>query len=251
MSTSTRRPLVAANWKMNGTRAANAAWVARFRAENPRCDVVVCAPFVFLSDLVDDLQGTPFGAAAQDVSAHGSGAFTGEVSAAMLVDLGVTWSIIGHSERRALHGESDAVVAAKVERALQAGVRPIVCVGETLAQREAGETLVVVRRQVDAVVARCGAAAVASGAWAYEPVWAIGTGKTASPAQAQEVHAALRAHLAGGDAVTAAQSRILYGGSVKPSNAAELFGQPDIDGGLIGGASLLAGDFAAICAATG
>jgi triosephosphate isomerase len=251
MSKSMRRPLVAANWKMNGTRAANAAWITRFRAESPPCDVVVCAPFVYLADLVDGLQGTPFAAAAQDLSERAPGAFTGEVAAAMLVDLGVTWSIIGHSERRALHGDTDPVVAAKVERALQAGVRPIVCVGETLAQREAGETLAVVRRQIDAVIARCGAAAVARGVWAYEPVWAIGTGKTASPAQAQEVHAALRAHLAAADALAAAQSRILYGGSVKPSNAAELFGQPDIDGGLIGGAALLADDFAAICAAAG
>ena len=186
---------------------------------------------------------------AQDVSEREPGAFTGDVAATMLVDVGCRWVIVGHSERRQLHGESDAVVAAKAEAALKAGLRPIVCVGETLAEREAGQTRAVVARQLDAVLDRVGAAALARGALAYEPVWAIGTGRTATPAQAQEVHSELRARVAARDPETAAALRILYGGSVKPANAAELFAQADIDGGLIGGASLVADDFAAICAA--
>jgi triosephosphate isomerase len=186
---------------------------------------------------------------AQDVSEREPGAFTGDVAATMLADVGCRWVIVGHSERRQLHGESDAVVAAKAEAALKAGLRPIVCVGETLAEREAGQTGAVVTRQLDAVLDRIGAAALARGALAYEPVWAIGTGRTATPAQAQEVHSGLRARVATRDPETAAALRILYGGSVKPANAAELFTQADIDGGLIGGASLVADDFAAICAA--
>jgi triosephosphate isomerase (TIM) len=245
-----RRKLVAANWKMNGSRAANAAWISAFRAAPaPACEVVVCAPFVYLPQLVDGLAGTTAMAGAQNLSHEGPGAFTGEVAGEMLADLGCRWAIVGHSERRALYGESSDRVAAKAARAIGLGLSPIVCVGETLAEREAGRTMEVVGAQLDAVLARCSVAQLAGGAIAYEPVWAIGTGKTATPAQAQEVHAAIRARLAAADAKAAAQARLLYGGSVKPSNAAELFGQADIDGGLIGGASLQAGDFLAICAA--
>jgi triosephosphate isomerase len=247
--TNARRYLVAANWKMNGSRAANAAWLAAFAPHRAAlaCDVVLCAPAVYVAELVTQAAGFDIGA--QDVSERAPGAFTGDIAAAMLADVGCRWVIAGHSERRQLHGETDAVVAAKAQAALAAGLRPIVCVGETLAEREAGATLDVVRRQADAVLTAVGAAGLARGALAYEPVWAIGTGRTATPAQAQEVHAALRAHVARGDPAAASALRVLYGGSVKPGNAAELMAQPDIDGGLIGGAALVAGDFAAICAA--
>ena len=242
-----RRKLVSANWKMNGSRAANAAWLAEFDGTGLPCDVVVCAPFVYLPQVLDGLRGAAAGA--QNLGAEGPGAFTGEVAGEMLLDLGCHWAIVGHSERRALYGETNEVVAAKAERAIKLGVKPIVCVGETLAEREAGRTMDVINAQLDAVLARCSVAQLLAGALAYEPVWAIGTGKTATPAQAQEVHAAIRARLAGRDASGAAQLRLLYGGSVKPNNAAELFAQPDVDGGLIGGASLVAKDFRAICAA--
>jgi triosephosphate isomerase len=245
-----RTPLVAANWKMNGSQAANAAWLLAFaeRRSKITCDVVVCAPAVYLAGMVaSSSAGIDIGA--QDVSERVPGAFTGDIAAAMLVDVGCRWVIVGHSERRQLHGESDDEVAAKAEAAFAAGLRPIVCVGESLAEREAGSTLAVVRRQLGAVMKRVGTAALARGALAYEPVWAIGTGRTATPEQAQDVHAALRAHLEDADRAAAEAVRILYGGSVKPANAAELFGRPDIDGGLIGGASLVAEDFAAICAA--
>ncbi len=246
-----RTPLVAANWKMNGSQAANAAWLHVFASRRAAftCDVVVCAPAVYLASLVPLATDHLVAIGAQDVSERAPGAFTGDIAAAMLVDVGCGWVIVGHSERRQLHGETDDIVAAKAEAALAAGLKPIVCVGESLAEREAGSTLEVVRRQLDAVIERIGPAGLARGALAYEPVWAIGTGRTATPAQAQEVHAAVRAHVAGRDAASADAVRILYGGSVKPANAAELFGQPDIDGGLIGGASLVAEDFATICAA--
>jgi triosephosphate isomerase len=245
-----RTALVAANWKMNGSRAANGGWVQGFaeRRAGLQCDVVVCAPAVYLSELAGQASTSGFELGAQDVSEHEPGAFTGDIAAGMLVDVGCRWVIVGHSERRQLHGESDEVVAGKAAAALAAGLRPIVCVGETLAEREAGRTLEVVQRQLDAVLTRVGADGLARGALAYEPVWAIGTGRTATPHQAQEVHAALRARVAEKSA-TANGLRILYGGSVKPTNAAELFGQRDIDGGLVGGASLNAGEFAAICAA--
>jgi triosephosphate isomerase len=246
-----RQPLVAANWKMNGSRAANAAWLSSFAAHRAALgwEVVVCAPAVYLDVLSKQAEGLGVAIGAQDVSERAPGAFTGDIAAGMLVDVGCRWVIVGHSERRQFHGESDATVAAKAEAAVAAGLRPIVCVGETLAEREAGATLDVVRRQLDAVLARVGSGALCGGALAYEPVWAIGTGRTATPAQAQEVHAALRAHVMARSASEAVALRILYGGSVKPANAAELFGQLDIDGGLIGGASLVAEDFAAICAA--
>jgi triosephosphate isomerase (TIM) len=242
-----RRKLVSANWKMNGSRAANSAWLAEFDGRDLGCDAVVFAPFVYLLQVIEGLRGAEAGA--QNVSAEAPGAFTGEVAGEMLLDLGCTWVIVGHSERRALYGESNEVVSAKAARALALGLKPIVCVGETLAEREAGRTQAVIDAQLDAVLARCTPAQLLGGAVAYEPVWAIGTGKTATPAQAQEVHAAIRARLAQMDATAAAQLRLLYGGSVKPANAAELFSQPDVDGGLIGGASLLAKDFRAICEA--
>ncbi|MBC8118521.1 MAG: triose-phosphate isomerase, partial [Burkholderiaceae bacterium] len=208
-----------------------------------KCEAVVCAPHVYLEQLRNTLSRDEIGA--QDLSTHQPGAYTGDIAAEMLRDIGCGWVIVGHSERRQGHGETDAVVATKAERALQAGLRPIVCIGETLQQREAGQTSAVLSAQLAAVLERVGVEALSTGALAYEPVWAIGTGRTATPEQAQDVHAALRAQVGNkGDSL-----RVLYGGSVKPANAAELFNQPDIDGGLIGGASLVAADFLAICAA--
>ena len=246
---SMRRKLVAANWKMNGSRADNARWLHAFRDALPACETVVCPPFVYLSQVAEGLAGTAAEAGAQNLSDRTAGAWTGEVAAEMLVDAGAKWVIVGHSERRAAYGEGDDLVGVKAARAFGAGLRPIVCVGETLAQREAGRTQEVVAAQLDAVLAHCTPAQLVGGAIAYEPVWAIGTGRTATPEQAQEVHAAIRARLAARDAGAADATRLLYGGSVKPGNAAELFRQPDIDGGLIGGASLVAADFLAICAA--
>ncbi len=239
------RSLVAANWKMNGSRAANEAWLNQFNARKSMlaCDVVVCAPYVYLDQLRHALSRDEIGA--QDVAQYNPGAYTGDIAAEMLKDTGCAWVIVGHSERRQWHGETDAIVAAKAERALQAELRPIVCIGETLQQREAEQTHAVLKSQLAAVLDRVGVEGLSSGALAYEPVWAIGTGRTATPEQAQEVHAALRAQIGDG----AERVRILYGGSVKPANAAELFAQPDIDGGLIGGASLVAADFVAICTA--
>ncbi len=239
------RCLVAANWKMNGSFAANKVWLNEFNARKSTlpCDVVVCAPHVYLHQLRAALDIDQIGA--QDLSQQSPGAYTGDIAAEMLNDSGCDWVIVGHSERRQWHGETDAVVAAKAERALQAGLRPIVCIGETLQQREAQQTHAVLSSQLASVLDRIGVQGLSSGALAYEPVWAIGTGRTATPEQAQEVHAALRAQIGH----TAERVRILYGGSVKPGNAAELFAQPDIDGGLIGGASLVVADFVAICAA--
>jgi triosephosphate isomerase len=244
-----RRALVAANWKMNGSLAANAAWVSEFAqgSGSLACDVVVCAPFPYLSTLPAVLGGAELGG--QDVAERKPGAYTGDVAAEMLVDVGCRWVIVGHSERRQLHTETDQIVAAKAARAIEAGLRPIVCVGETLAEREDDRTQDVVGRQLGAVLDAIGADGLTRGALAYEPVWAIGTGRNATPAQAQEVHAALRQQVGLRDRAAATKLRILYGGSVKPSNAAELLAQPDIDGGLIGGASLIARDFLAICSA--
>ena len=243
-----RRKLVVGNWKMQGNRPANAELLAGLLAARPfTADVAVCVPFVFLSETAATLAAGELRWGAQDVSAHEQGAYTGEVSAGMLAELGCRYTLVGHSERRALHSESDALVALKAQAALARGVTPVVCVGETLAEREAGQTEVVVKRQLSAVIhqlAHCAAEMVV----AYEPVWAIGTGRTASPEEAQAVHAVLRAQLqaATGHGNT---MKILYGGSVKPDNAATLFAQADIDGGLIGGASLKAADFVAICRA--
>jgi triosephosphate isomerase len=244
----TRRKLIAANWKMNGSREANAAWLAEFARERPACEAVVCAPHVYLAQVAAGLGGAA-DLGAQDLSLHEPGAFTGETAGEMLRDIGCQWVIVGHSERRATCGENDAVVAAKVKRALAVGLRPILCVGESLAERDADATLAVVERQIAAVLGTCSVAELGRGAIAYEPVWAIGTGRTATPEQAQEVHGAIRAQLARSDKNPAAALRILYGGSVKAANAAELFARPDIDGGLIGGASLNAREFRAICAA--
>ena len=209
----------------------------------------VCVPFPYLAQAQAALTGTNVAWGAQNLSEQTAGAFTGEVSASMLQDFGCRYVLVGHSERRALYGESDALVAEKFAAALAAGLHPILCVGETLTQREAGQTVEVVSGQMDAVLKRVGVAAFSGAVVAYEPVWAIGTGRTATSEQAQEVHAAIRAQLSAADASVAAGVRILYGGSVKPSNASELFAMADIDGGLIGGASLVAADFLAICRA--
>jgi len=241
-----RQKLVIGNWKMHGSLAANAALLAGIKAAPARARLAVCAPFPYLAQCQSLLAGTAVAWGAQDVSAEARGAFTGEVAASMLAEFGVSYVLVGHSERRGYHGETDAVVAAKAVRALESGIVPVVCVGETLAQREAGETEAVVGRQLDAVLAALSAEQLARVVLAYEPVWAIGTGKTASSAQAQAVHAFLRGRVAARDAGVAAGMAMLYGGSVKPDNAAELFSMPDIDGGLIGGAALKSDDFLAI-----
>jgi triosephosphate isomerase (TIM) len=249
-----RSPLVVGNWKMHGNQVGNGellkSLVAGF-AEAGSAEVAVCVPFPYLAQAQAMLAATPVGWGAQTLSEHAQGAYTGEVSAAMLKDFGCRYAIVGHSERRALYAETDAQVAAKFVAAHAAGLIPILCVGETLAQREAGETVAVVAAQLDAVLAVAGGEAFAAAVVAYEPVWAIGTGRTATPAQAQEVHAAIRAQLAGRNEGVAAGARILYGGSVKAQNAGEIFAQADIDGGLIGGASLVVDDFLAICQAAG
>ena len=243
------RKLIAGNWKLNGSLAFNEALVGALRAglPSPACGIAVCVPAPYLSQIAALLKGSPIDLGAQDVSSHEAGAYTGEVAAAMLREFGVRYAIVGHSERRQYHGETDAVVADKVRLSLAAGITPIVCVGETLAQREGGHTEDVVKRQLAAVIHANGHC-ISEIVVAYEPVWAIGTGKTASPAQAQQVHAVLRAQL---KAATpqAGHMQILYGGSMNAANAAELLGQDDIDGGLIGGASLKAPDFLAIIAA--
>jgi triosephosphate isomerase (TIM) len=246
--TMTRRKLVVGNWKMNGNRAGNVELLAGLKALGPFvADVAVCAPFPYLADVALSLQGEAITWGAQDCSAHESGAYTGEVSAAMLAEFGCRYVIVGHSERRAYHAESDQLVADKAKAALAHRLTPIVCVGETLAERETGQTDAVVKRQLSAVIHTLGHC-VPQMVVAYEPVWAIGTGRTASPEQAQAVHGLLRAQL-GAASAKAGDMRILYGGSVKADNAATLFAQPDIDGGLIGGAALKAAEFAAICRA--
>ncbi len=245
-----KKKLIVGNWKMNGSLAANASLVQALcagMAEETACGVALAVPAPYLAQIQSLCAGSRIDLAAQDVSQHEAGAFTGEVSAAMLRDFGVRYVLVGHSERRQFHGESDATVAAKAQRALAAGITPIVCVGETLAEREAGQTEAVVRRQLAAVIhanGRCISEVVV----AYEPVWAIGTGKTASPAQAQEVHAALRSQLAAATARAEAM-HLLYGGSMNAANAAQLLAEQDIDGGLVGGASLKAPDFLSIVAA--
>ena len=245
-----RRKLVVGNWKMNGSRSGNAELLAALKAAGPwSAEVAVCPPCVYLADTVLALQGSGVAWGAQDCSAQESGAYTGEVAAAMLAEFGCRYAIVGHSERRALHAESDQLVADKAKKALAHGLTPIVCVGETLAEREAGRTDEVVKRQLSAVIhtlAHCISQVVV----AYEPVWAIGTGKTALPEQAQAVHALLRTQLTAATQ-KAGEMKILYGGSVKADNAAALFALPDVDGGLIGGASLKAADFSAICRAAG
>jgi triosephosphate isomerase (TIM) len=241
-----RQKLVIGNWKMHGSLAANAALLEGIKAAPARAKLAVCAPFPYLAQCQTLLSGSQVAWGAQDVSAEARGAFTGEVAASMLGEFGCGYALVGHSERRSYHGETDAVVAAKALRALEFDIVPVVCVGETLAEREAGQTEAVVGRQLQAVLDALSIEQLGRIVLAYEPVWAIGTGKTATSAQAQEVHAALRARVAAKDAGVAARMAILYGGSVKPDNAAELFSMSDIDGGLIGGASLKADDFLAI-----
>ncbi|MCK9539450.1 triose-phosphate isomerase [Dokdonella sp.] len=241
-----RRPLVAGNWKMHGSRAMAAALADAVVAGLPaRAELVLVPPYPYLESLIAR-HGGAVGFGAQDLSEHAEGAWTGEVSGAMLKDVGCSYVLVGHSERRQHHGETDERVAAKFVAAQAAGLVPVLCVGETLAEHEAGASTDVVGRQLDAVLARAGTQAFARAVVAYEPVWAIGTGKTATPDQAQAMHAFVRGKLRERDATIANSLRILYGGSVKPANAAELFGQPDVDGGLIGGASLVAADFLAI-----
>ena len=244
-----KKKLIAGNWKMNGSLAANEVLVKALLAglSNPGCGIALCVPAVYLAQLQGLLKQGPIDLGAQDISQHGSGAFTGEISGAMLRELGVRYAIVGHSERRQYHGESDALVADKAKASLASGITPIVCVGETLAEREAGKTEEVVKRQLAAVIHANGHC-ISEIVVAYEPVWAIGTGKTASPEQAQAVHAVLRAQL-GAATAHADRVQILYGGSMNAGNAAQLLAQPDIDGGLVGGASLKAPDFLSIVAA--
>lgn len=241
--------LIAGNWKMNGSLASNQALVQALVAGSvgSRCGIAVCVPAPYLAQVQQLVAGTRIEVGAQDVSQHAVGAFTGEVSAAMLREFGVRYCLVGHSERRQYHGETDLAVATKAQSVLAAGVTPIVCVGETLAQRESGETEQVVKRQLAAVIHANGHC-ISEIVVAYEPVWAIGTGRTASPEQAQEVHAVLRAQLRAATA-HADRVQILYGGSMNAANAAELLAQPDIDGGLVGGASLKSADFLSIITA--
>lgn len=243
-----RKRLVIGNWKMHGDTAFNSELLAGLRtgiADAPHCDVGVCVPFPYLYQTRSLLEGTGISWGAQDVSEHEKGAYTGEVAAAMLADFQCRWALVGHSERRSYHGESDTAVAAKAAAALKGGLTPVVCVGETLQEQEAGQTNAVIERQLAPVLA-LGDAAVSRMVIAYEPVWAIGTGLTATPEQAQQVHALIRGRLA---ATIAPRARILYGGSVKASNAASLFAMPDIDGALVGGAALAASEFISIAAA--
>jgi triosephosphate isomerase len=252
MNATLRRPLVAGNWKMHGSRDEAARLARELLARGAGggvAEALVCPPFPYLADVGRQLEGGLIGLGAQDVCAEDVGAFTGEVSAAMLADVGCSHAIVGHSERRALYAEGDALVARKFAAAGRQGLVPILCVGESLAERERDETRAVVLRQLDAVLEAAGIAAFARAVIAYEPVWAIGTGRTATAAQAQEVHALIRGRVAEKDATIAASLRVLYGGSVKAANAPELFSMPDVDGGLIGGASLKGEEFAAICAA--
>jgi triosephosphate isomerase len=249
-----RRRVVIGNWKMHGSRESISELLATIDSSclDPAIEIAVCPTSLHIAEVVEQLskssKNSRIAVGAQNVCDAESGAFTGEVSARMLAEFGVRYVLVGHSERRELYGESDSLVAAKTAAAISSGLTPVVCVGETLAQRQEGKTECVVLRQLNAVVHQIGIEGIEKCIVAYEPVWAIGTGETASPAQAQEVHAALRNRLQQLDAALAETTPILYGGSVKASNAAELFAQPDIDGGLVGGASLKAEEFNAICA---
>jgi triosephosphate isomerase (TIM) len=250
-----RRPIVAGNWKLHGSRAENARLLedvmaqlpAKPAAGGPGC--IVCPPFVYLQEVARLIRGSSIELGAQDVCAEPQGAFTGEVSAAMLKDVGSEYVIVGHSERRLIYRESDQLIARKFASAQSKALVPILCLGEQLAERDADRTKEVIARQLDAVLELTGIEAFAQAVIAYEPVWAIGTGRNATPDQAQDVHAFIRARLAARNGKIAADTRILYGGSVKAGNAAELFAMPDVDGGLIGGASLKADEFLAILAA--
>lgn len=245
-----RRKIAAGNWKMNGTLASVAELLDGLLpavASNTVADILLFPPFVHLAATRERLAGSPARLGAQNLSTHEKGAHTGEVSGPMLRDAGCEFVLVGHSERRAMYGETNEVVADKFAAAQAAGLVPVLCVGETLEERESGITETVTGDQLDAVIDRCGVAALAQSILAYEPVWAIGTGKTATPQQAQDVHAFLRARIADKDANIAGSLRVLYGGSVNGGNANELFSQPDVDGGLVGGASLDATSFAQIC----
>lgn len=249
-----RRPLVAGNWKMNGSRAENAVLVEALVAGDPGSDgaeVLLCPPFVYLFEVARQLRDSSLVLGGQDLCAAANGAHTGEVSGAMLRDVGCRYVIVGHSERRSLYREDDHAVARKYVAAQREGLVPILCVGESLEEREQGQTEAVVLRQLQAVLDVAGAASFAGAVLAYEPVWAIGTGKNATPGQAQQVHALLRERMTQEDGTMGASLRILYGGSVKAVNAGELFSMPDVDGGLVGGASLNAEEFLAICRAAG
>jgi len=246
-----RRPFVAGNWKMNGSLASVRELLDGIKAgmgQVKTAEVAVCAPAVYLPEVQSRLAGTPVSWGGQDLSVHDSGAYTGEIAGSMYRDFGCAYVIIGHSERRSYHAETNELVARKFVAARRAGLVPIFCVGETLEQREQGITEAIVGEQVRAVL-DFGVDLIGQGVIAYEPVWAIGTGHTATPEQAQDVHAFIRGQIAAEDAAVADRIRILYGGSMKPENAAELMAKPDIDGGLIGGASLKAADFLGICTA--
>lgn len=246
-----RRRIVAGNWKLHGTRAFATSLVGQIAQAPaiPGVELVVMPPLPYLGDLIEDFEDTPLAFGAQDVSSNEQGAYTGEVSATMLVDVGARYGLCGHSERRQYHQESSELVALKVRAALNAGLRPVLCMGERLEQRDAGRAEQVIASQLQPVLDLVGVGGFADAVVAYEPVWAIGTGRTASPEQAQAMHAFIRRQIARHDARIADSLPILYGGSVKPDNAGALFSQPDVDGGLIGGASLVAADFLAIARA--
>jgi len=249
-----RQPIIAGNWKMNGSRESIKALLAGIKAgmgDVKSAQVAVCAPSIYIADVAEQLKGSNIAFGGQNVSTEEKGAFTGETSTSMLLDFACKYVLVGHSERRSLYGETDAIVAAKFGVARKAGLTPILCIGESLEERENGSTEAVVARQLDAVIDIEGIDALADSVIAYEPVWAIGTGKTASPQQAQDVHAFIRSKLAEKSADVAEKVQIQYGGSMNAANAAELLSQPDIDGGLIGGASLVAEDFLTICKAAG
>ncbi|HOC10067.1 MULTISPECIES: triose-phosphate isomerase [Thermomonas] len=245
-----RRKIVAGNWKLQGSREFAAALVDAIKAGAPAgVGLIVLPPYPYLGEVLARCAGADIAVGAQDVSAHAKGAYTGEVAAAMLADVGARYTLVGHSERRQYHAESSELVAQKFRAAQAAGITPILCVGERLEEREAGQTEAVIASQLRPVLDLVGVAAFADAVVAYEPVWAIGTGRTASPEQAQAVHAFIRSQVADRDAKIADSLPLLYGGSVKPDNAASLFAQADVDGGLIGGASLVAADFLAIATA--
>ena len=247
-----RKPIIAGNWKMNGSRSSIKELLEGVKAGMggvTSAEVAVCAPSIYLADVSDQLSGSAVAWGGQNLSTEAKGAFTGEISADMLLDFKCEYAIVGHSERRTLYGETDELVAEKFEVARKAGLKPILCIGESLEERESGVTIDVCSRQINAVIEKSGIKALAEGVIAYEPIWAIGTGVTATPDQAQETHAAIRKMIAEKDASVAEQVRIQYGGSMNAANAKELLAMEDIDGGLIGGASLKAEDFLAICTA--
>ena len=249
-----RQKLVVGNWKMQGSRASAQALVEGIKrgiSKVKTTQVAVCPPAILLDEVATLLKGSPIAWGGQNLCSEPAGAYTGELSGEMLQEFGCRYVIVGHSERRTLYNETDAVVVRKYARAIESGLSPIFCLGEQLAEREAGQTESVIARQLDALLKGPGTAALQQGVIAYEPVWAIGTGMTATPEQAQQVHAFIRERVAGHDATIAVGLVILYGGSVKAANARELFRQPDIDGGLIGGASLNIEEFLTICQAAG